>query len=306
MEADKAKTFIPNRFKEYGISENETDKFLFSNSRRDFVVYSIETWLQHLNPPIYPHRKSVTSFLFLNSGSARKSCGLDTYTITPNSVVVVPQGYLTSTPEIDPESTGFYCHFDFSIFSNWSLQHLKNAFPFLFTDEHPLLSLDEASARALEFLLQRLEGEYLKKSGSVNFGLISSYLVAAFQEMKLFYPDALPVKSTRNTQITRDFKELLYNEIKETQSAASFAEKLNVSPNHLNKSIKATTGKTAKELINEAFILEAKNLLFETDLSIAEVSQELGLEDAAYFSRLFRQHSGMTPQEFRKMIEKSR
>lgn len=306
MDPEKPKTFIPNRFKEHVVSQNETDKYLFSNSRNDFVVYSIERWLQHLSPPIYPHRKSVTSFLFLSSGNARKTCGLDTYNMGKNSVFVVPQGYLTSTPELAPGSTGFYCHFDFSIFPIWPIQNLKKMFPFLFTDEHPLFKLDESSSEALGFLLSRIEKEYLKDREALNFNLISSYLVSAFQEMKLFYPNEQLVKSTRNAQITSDFKELLYNEIKKTHSAAEFADKLNVSPNHLNKSIKTTTGKTAKELINEALILEAKNLLFETDLSIGEVSLELGLEDAAYFSRLFKQHSGMTPQQFRKLIEKSK
>ena len=306
MDSDKPKIFIPNRFKEHVISDNESDKYLFSNSRNDFVVYSIETWLQHLTPPIYPHRKSVTSFLFLSSGTAVKSCGLDTYNMQQKSICVVPQGYLTSTMEIAPEATGFYCHFDFSIFPIWRIQNLKRMFPFLFTDEHPYLILDEVSSQALNFLLQRLELEYRNNRETLNFDLISSYLVCAFQEMKLFYPDEQAEKSTRNAQITSEFKELLYNEIKGTKSAAEFAEKLNVSPNHLNKSVKTTTGKTAKELINEALILEAKNLLFETDLSIAEVALELGLEDASYFSRLFKQHSGETPQSFRKMIEKSK
>lgn len=306
MEQDKQKIFIPNRFKEHVRSENEADKYLYSNSRNDFTVYSIETWLQHLTPPIYPHRKTVTSFLFLTSGSAAKTCGLDTFEMARNTVCVVPQGYLTSTSEIDPQSTGFYCHFDFSIFATWSLQHLKKLFPFLFTDEHPFFTLNDASAEALDFLLQRLELEYRNNREALNFSLISSYLVCAFQEMKLFYPNEQTVNSTRNAQITSEFKELLYTGIKDTRSAADFAEQLNISPNHLNKAIKTTTGKTAKELINEALILEAKNLLFETEYSIGEVALELGMEDAAYFSRLFRQHSGMTPQQFRKMIEKSK
>lgn len=305
MDSQRSRTFIPNRFKEHVISENEADKYLFSNSRNDFVIYSIETWLEHLTPPIYPHRKSVTSFLFLSSGSAEKSCGLDSYKVEKNCVMVVPQGYLTSTPEIAPDATGFYCHFDFSIFQIWPLQNLKKMFPFLFTDEHPLFVLDEISTKALVLLLQRLELEYLNNREALNFNIISSYLVCAFQEMKLFYPDEHSVKSSRNAQITSEFKELLYNGIKDSKSAAEFAEKLNISPNHLNKSVKATTGKTTKELINEALILEAKNLLFETELSIGEVALEVGLEDPAYFSRLFRQHSGMTPQQFRKMIEKS-
>src|SRR5690606_26054229 len=99
MDPDRPETFIPNRFKEHVVSLNESDKYLFSNSRNDFVIYSIESWLQQLKVPIYPHRKSVTSFLFLSSGSAKKSCGLDSFEMKKNSLCLIPQGYLTSTPE---------------------------------------------------------------------------------------------------------------------------------------------------------------------------------------------------------------
>lgn len=300
------KTFIPNRFKEYALSENETDKYLFSNSRNDFFVAPLKLWREQVSIPVYPHRKTVTSFFFILSGSAEMNCGLDTFQLKPNSVFMVPQGYLTSIGNMDPETNGYYCHFDFSIFSLVAVQKLKQAFPFLFTDEHPLISLQENSSEALSFLLYRLTKEYMEHRSNLNLSLVSSYLVAAFQELKLFYPEEHSESFTRNARITSDFKELLYNEIKETKSAAEFAEKLNVSPNHLNKVIKTTTGKTAKSLINEALVLEAKNLLFETDLSIGEVAAELGMEDPAYFSRLFKQHEGKTPQQFRKMIEKSK
>ena len=306
MERDKPGTFIPNKFKAHFHSENEANKFLFSNTANEFAVYPIEARLPQLKLPIYPHRKTVTSFLFLTSGSATKTCGLDSYEMEGNSVFVVPQGYLNGTQALAPDSTGFYCHFDFSIFPLLPVKKLKKAFPFLFTDDHPLIRLNESSSEALQFIMYRLISEAVENRENLNFSLISSYLVVAFQEIKIFFPKEDQEKFTRNTKITNDFKELLYNEVKNTKSVADFAEKLSVSPNHLNKCVKSTTGKTTKELINEALILEAKNLLHETDLSVGEIATELGLDDPAYFSRLFKQFSGNSPQQFRKRIEKSK
>ncbi len=306
MDQERPKTFIPNKFKERFSSEIEANKYLFLNTRNEFAIYPVEIWLKQLKLPVYPHRKSVTSLLFLTSGTAKKSCGLDEFELGKNSVFVVPQGYLNSTSEISSGATGFYCHFDFSIFHLTSLKKLKKAFPFLFTDQQPLLQLNETSAEFLTFSFYRLISEYLDHREHLNFNLISSYLIAAFQEMKLFYSEEPSEEFSSNARITGDFKELLYNHITETRSTSNFAEKLNISPNHLNKCVKSTTGKTAKELINEAVILEAKNLLFETDLPIGEVAFELGIEDAAYFSRLFKQLTGSSPQQFRRMIEKSK
>ena len=305
MNKDRPKIFIPNKFKERFSSEIEANKYLFVNTRNEFAIYPVELWLKKLQLPIYPHRKSVTSLLFLTSGTAKTSCGLDECNLAKNSIFIVPQGYLNSTSEISENATGFYCHFDFSIFPLMPHKKMKKAFPFLFTDQHPLLQLNESSAEFLSFSFYRLISEYLDHPEHLNFNLIGSYLISAFQEIKLFYPEKHSDELYRNAKITADFKEFLYNQIKQTRSTSDFAAKLNISPNHLNKCVKQTTGKTAKELINEALILEAKNLLYETDLPVSEVAFELGIEDAAYFSRLFRQFTGSSPQQFRRMIENS-
>ncbi|HET8886705.1 MAG TPA: helix-turn-helix domain-containing protein [Salinimicrobium sp.] len=306
MDSEKRETFIPNKFKEYFSSENESDKYVFSNSRNDFAIFPIEQWLHQLKLPIYPHRKSVSSILFLRSGTAKKSCGLDSYEMEKDSVFIVPQGYLNSTQNISADASGFYCHFDFSIFPLIPVKKLKKNFSFLFTDEHPLMRLSPISSEFLSLIFNRLMIESSNNKKDLNFGLISSYLIAAFQEMKLFIPEKHSEEFSRYAQITSDFKELLYNEVRKTKSTSDFAEKLNITPNHLNKSIKTATGQTAKELIHEALILEAKNLLYESDLPIGEIAFELGFSDQAYFSRLFKQLTGTSPHDFRRMIEKSK
>ena len=50
--------------------------------------------------------------------------------------------------------------------------------------------------------------------------------------------------------------------------------------------------------INE-LILQAKRLLVHTDYAIKEVSNSLGIDDYAYFSRVFTQTTGISPSAFR-------
>jgi len=80
---------------------------------------------------------------------------------------------------------------------------------------------------------------------------------------------------------------------------------LNVTPNHLNKSVKSTTGKSATKWIDETILLEAKYLLYQTTLSINEIAMQVGHEDHSYFSRFFKKHEGITPIQYRKLIDKS-
>ena len=52
-------------------------------------------------------------------------------------------------------------------------------------------------------------------------------------------------------------------------------------------------------------MLEAKVLLLQSNLSINEISEELGFNDASYFSRLFKTETNFSPTDYRKMIDLS-
>lgn len=47
-------------------------------------------------------------------------------------------------------------------------------------------------------------------------------------------------------------------------------------------------------------MLEARRKLTYVPASVSSIAYELGYQDAAYFSRAFKRHSGMTPTQFRK------
>ncbi|RYF74887.1 MAG: helix-turn-helix domain-containing protein, partial [Cytophagaceae bacterium] len=50
-------------------------------------------------------------------------------------------------------------------------------------------------------------------------------------------------------------------------------------------------------------VLEAKVLLFQSTLTIGQIAAELGFTDQSSFGRLFRKYAGVSPAQFRKMID---
>ena len=53
-------------------------------------------------------------------------------------------------------------------------------------------------------------------------------------------------------------------------------------------------------MIQQRLMLEACRQLTYVPSSVATIAYELGFQDPAYFSRLFRRHTGMTPTQFRR------
>jgi AraC family transcriptional regulator, transcriptional activator of pobA len=78
-----------------------------------------------------------------------------------------------------------------------------------------------------------------------------------------------------------------------------YAKSLAVHVNHLNRSVKETTGKSTTAHITERIISEAKALLQHTDWSIADIGYSLGFEYPSYFNNYFKRLTGTIPKSLR-------
>ena len=100
--------------------------------------------------------------------------------------------------------------------------------------------------------------------------------------------------------ITKKYNDLLAANVSNERSVDFYAGQLDITPNHLNKSVKTVTGRTAITILNEMSIQEAKMQLKHTNQSISDIAFQLGFEDLSYFSRFFKKATGMSPMEYRR------
>ena len=110
--------------------------------------------------------------------------------------------------------------------------------------------------------------------------------------------------ASRPTKIAHDFKKLLADNFKTKKSPSAYAKMLNISAPYLNEALKKVTGLPVTYWITYEIILEAKRLLFYTDLTVKEIAHQLGYEDHTYFSRLFKSAENTTPLAFRNSYRK--
>lgn len=104
---------------------------------------------------------------------------------------------------------------------------------------------------------------------------------------------------SRKYTIVTQYKQLVKSKYKECKQVKKYASLLNITPLYLNEVVKDITGLTAGYWIKQEILLEAKRMLYYTDLDIVEIANELGYEDQAYFSRFFKKSTGTTASDFR-------
>ncbi|MCK8494623.1 AraC family transcriptional regulator [Spirosoma sp. RP8] len=106
----------------------------------------------------------------------------------------------------------------------------------------------------------------------------------------------------RVTVIEQTFHQLLEQHYANWKQPAQYAAELAVSVSYLNEVVKTITGHSPSSLIQQRSILEAKRLLYFTNLTVKEIGYQLGYEDPIYFNKLFRKRTGSTPLAFRQQF----
>lgn len=82
-------------------------------------------------------------------------------------------------------------------------------------------------------------------------------------------------------------------------SVEKLAQQVHLSAVYLSSVFKEDAGKNIKRVITDVRMEKARTLLRGTNLPIADVAAQVGYHNPNYFSKLFRQETGLTPNEYR-------
>ncbi|MEI2399729.1 response regulator transcription factor [Paenibacillus phytohabitans] len=97
-------------------------------------------------------------------------------------------------------------------------------------------------------------------------------------------------------------KRYVMNHIGEKVGMDEMARRLGLNPTHFSRLFKIETGLTYIEFVTKLKMERAQELLNQTNITIVDIAEQLGYDNVSYFIKLFRNFSGMTPVEYRKLI----
>ena len=108
-------------------------------------------------------------------------------------------------------------------------------------------------------------------------------------------------KITKNNYLTSQLIEYIRANYEKPLSLYSIADEFNRSTPYISRLIKQTTGKNFTDLLTDLRIQKAKELLKTSSYHVNEISHMVGYPNFRYFSRIFKQQTGMTPNDYRKI-----
>ncbi|MCC8172388.1 MAG: AraC family transcriptional regulator [Parabacteroides sp.] len=156
----------------------------------------------------------------------------------------------------------------------------------------------------IEGLLQHLISE-INNRESKDKHILRAQLYEMLMLLNREYSKHEPVTSERlPDSYTDSFIRLVDKNFKHHHDTRYYADTLCITPNYLNEAVHKSIGMSPKRYIQDKIIREAKILLSYTQLSVAEIADELNFENHSYFIRLFRRQTTLTPLQYRRSVNR--
>ena len=269
------------------------------NSEKTQQKEIIVNWLSELNNYDFsePHRHDYFEFFYFIKGGGNHFIDFTEFEILDNSVHVVAPGQVHQVNRA-LDSSGFVCLFELD-----ALDAMSEVNEFLF--EHvcfdvdtmsPTYTFSEKQVPVVEALRERIK-ELLGEEGvfrqlSIR-ALIQSMCVECMRS-------AQKEHSGHEYNDYARFRKLLFANFRQYKKVKEYAEQLCVTEKTLNEQVKKHSGKSASQIIYDQIILEAKRLLL-IGMSAKEAAYDLNFDDPGHFSKFFKNNTGVSPSEFRKI-----
>ncbi|WP_281323554.1 AraC family transcriptional regulator [Flavobacterium aestivum] len=250
----------------------------------------------------YYHKHSFYIIGWVDSGFCTQTLDKQTYNLKKNSLFFVCPGQVHENEFKTSEdfsggaillSSDFFSLLQDNQNTLLELTFIDNAFG------NPQLELNAETFKIIRQTIDLIASEYNQNTAQHDLIFQSLLLTLFLQLQRQVDKDLLKTVPKHSLTVYKQFKRLVELHYKEEKSIDDYANILNITPRHLNRIIKESSGKTPNEILRSRIILEAKRLLTVTDKSVSEIGYEVGFTDNSYFNKVFKKEVGVTPLVFK-------
>jgi AraC-like DNA-binding protein len=225
-------------------------------------------------------------------------------------ICIAPKQVLTldNETEIKEDRMGWGLFFHPDLLRGTSLGSKMHEYTFFSYETAEALHLSDKEKQTLYDCVQKIETELQENIDHHSQNLIVTNIELLLNYCLRYYGRQFITRKNTNSTIVTQVEQLLNtyfrsDKLKEMglPSVKYLADAVHLSASYLSDLLKKETGRNAQDHIHYFLIEEAKNILLNTDHTVSEVAYSLGFEYPQYFSKLFKQKTGQSPVEYRKV-----
>ncbi|MDB5031961.1 response regulator transcription factor [Mucilaginibacter sp.] len=251
----------------------------------------------------YPYRSDGYIIGICTRGKAEVEVNLQVYQARAGAMLLATPFHIL---RIYNSSDDFLCRF--IVFSKAFLtennvnSHFLESFSYFKSESIPVIYPDHHDAKMLLEVYLLIQQKLEREEHPYRQEISRSILTTLLYEVEFIYEKQhiiLKSKQNRKQELNLLFQNLIFRHYKEHRNVQFYADALCVSSKHLTEIIKEVTGRTSGEWIEDAVILEAKVLLRNHEISIAQVAENIHFPDQSSFGKYFKKHTGLSPSDYR-------
>lgn len=256
-----------------------------------------------LKPKIGPIKSEFFRIGFGKQGSVHLDCGLESHFFQQDDIVFTFPGQVFSLRDKSPDFFAYYMFFSEEFIADTvSLKSLRESFPFFNYGGHQHIQLAPHEAAEVDYFILKINTEIKQRKPDLRQAIQSYIQLILIQANRSYERQQLGLKERdgKGNMLMSKFKKLVSEHFIAKRTVSDYAVLLNISSDHLSKTIRKHSGRTAHELIEEMLLMEAKALLIHTQASIAEIAYRLEFTDPSHFNKFFRKQTALTPLQYRE------
>lgn len=228
------------------------------------------------------------------------------YVATTGALYVIAAGEVVDEASVDPDDSGIAVFFDPGALGDdarapWPAWHSHPLlYPFLHAQHDGILRLTVPRERRplWDSTIAAIETELAQRQVGYRQAACA-HLTLLLIDLARLSADVVGDLRRRGEPLLAEVFDVIDKRHPEPLSLRDVAQSVGMTPGYLTTVVRRRTGRTVQEWILQRRMTEARRLLSETDLPIAEIARRTGLPDPGYFSRQFRRTFGVTPRNWR-------
>lgn len=271
--------------------------------RREYINYPFELPIKisYLNIKNYPtHWHNSIEIIYVLKGSLQIKIDTDSFTLNEREVEIINSDESHEIQSLEDNKVLIF-NIDPFFFEKY-YKDINNIF--FYTNSNDDEDQNGAEYEELKTLLSQILCEYVQKLEDYDEEIEELLITLLYHLVNNFHyltheKEELKEKTDQLARYHRISK-YIYNNYNNNITLQEIAKKEFLSPHYLSHEIKYATGYSFTDLINLTRIEESIKLLLDSDMSISEISDEIGFSHIRYFNKNFKYYYGCTPLQYRK------